>query len=204
MSHPPYGQQPGNGFGHPGPQRPWGQAPQPGGWGPPPKKSKGAMIAAIVGGLFLLGIIGAIVGPNDSTGTTGSVAPTVTVTTAAPAPVITPTYAPATTAPPTTAVALPTSAPVKTEAPSGTSSGAGAASSTGKLPNFVGHQLQAAQDGAQAAGFFLLSSTDATGAGRMQVLDRNWKVCAQNPAPGTHDIATRVTFDTVKTEESCP
>ncbi|WP_327387446.1 hypothetical protein [Streptomyces sp. NBC_01207] len=44
----------------------------------------------------------------------------------------------------------------------------------------------------------------SAGAGRMQVLDRNWRVCGQSPSPGTHDVTTRVTFDTVKIEEACP
>ncbi|MEU9715096.1 hypothetical protein [Streptomyces sp. NPDC047976] len=204
MSHPPYGQQPGHGHGYPGPQQQWGHAPQPGGWGPPPKKSKGPMIAAIVGGLFVLGLLGAIVGPDD-TATTNTGSSTPTTAPSSPPPPITPHItATATITPATTAPAPPTGAPVKTGAPADTSAGAGAASSTGRLPNFVGRQLQAAQDDAQAAGFYLLSSTDATGAGRMQVLDRNWKVCGQSPAPGTHDVTTRVTFSTVKTEESCP
>ncbi|MFD7559918.1 hypothetical protein ACFV9E_36070 [Streptomyces sp. NPDC059835] len=202
MSHPQYGQQPGHGYGYAGPQQQWGQPPQPGGWGRPPKRSKGPMIAAIVGGLFVLGLIGAAVGPDESvTSSAGTAGPPSAAS--APAPVITPT-SPASYVPETTAPAAPTSAPAKTDAPAGTSAGAGAVSSSGKLPNFVGQQLQAAQDGAQAAGFYLLSSTDATGAGRMQVLDRNWKVCGQSPAPGTHVVTTRVTFSTVKIEESCP
>jgi hypothetical protein len=55
---------------------------------------------------------------------------------------------------------------------------------TAALPNFVGKGLQSAQDEAQAAGFYTLDSHDALGRGRMQALDRNWKVCSQSPAPG--------------------
>ncbi|MGV9316261.1 hypothetical protein ACWDR0_29350 [Streptomyces sp. NPDC003691] len=79
-----------------------------------------------------------------------------------------------------------------------------AASSAGRLPNLVGQQLQAAQDAAQAAGFHRLDSHDATGEGRMQVLDRNWKVCSQTPAPGRADPSGTVDFGAVKIEESCP
>ncbi|WP_228815145.1 calcium-binding protein [Nocardia cyriacigeorgica] len=44
--------------------------------------------------------------------------------------------------------------------------------------------LQAAQDQIQAAGVFFSRSEDATGAGRMQVMDRNWVVVSQAPGPG--------------------
>lgn len=45
--------------------------------------------------------------------------------------------------------------------------------------------LQDAQDLIQEHGVFFSRSFDATGAGRMQVLDRNWIVVSQEPAPGT-------------------
>ena len=48
-----------------------------------------------------------------------------------------------------------------------------------KLPNMVGQDLQLAQDTMQASGFYSLSSHDATGQGRSQVLDRNWTVVDQ-------------------------
>ncbi|WP_433660363.1 calcium-binding protein [Nocardia sp. CA-128927] len=44
--------------------------------------------------------------------------------------------------------------------------------------------LQAAQDKIQEGGVWYSRSTDATGKGRMQVLDANWIVVAQTPAPG--------------------
>ncbi|WP_228537188.1 calcium-binding protein [Nocardia sp. XZ_19_231] len=45
--------------------------------------------------------------------------------------------------------------------------------------------LQEAQNTIQAAGVFFSRSTDASGRGRAQVMDRNWTVVAQEPAPGT-------------------
>uniref|UniRef100_A0AAU2K2K2 PASTA domain-containing protein n=1 Tax=Streptomyces sp. NBC_00049 TaxID=2903617 RepID=A0AAU2K2K2_9ACTN len=73
------------------------------------------------------------------------------------------------------------------------------------VPDFVGQVLQTAQDGAQAAGVYLLSSHDALGKNRNQVLDRNWKVCTQSPAAGTTTSTdTKIDFGTVKNEESCP
>lgn len=81
---------------------------------------------------------------------------------------------------------------------------ADAAAEAAELPDLTGETLQAAQDAAQAAGFYGLTSSDATGAERMQLLDRNWQVCAQTPAAGSHPTDTTVDFSTVKTEESCP
>ncbi|MFJ9027577.1 PASTA domain-containing protein [Streptomyces sp. NPDC102274] len=78
------------------------------------------------------------------------------------------------------------------------------ASETATLPDLTGQTLQAAQDAAQAAGFYVLTSSDALGTGRMQVLDRNWTVCSQTPAAGEHPADTSIDFGTVKLEETCP
>ncbi|WP_024801236.1 PASTA domain-containing protein [Nocardia sp. BMG51109] len=45
--------------------------------------------------------------------------------------------------------------------------------------------LQDAQNAMQADGVFFSRSKDATGAGRSQIVDRNWIVVAQSPGPGT-------------------
>ncbi|KLI97197.1 hypothetical protein WQ59_25245 [Streptomyces sp. KE1] len=73
----------------------------------------------------------------------------------------------------------------------------------GELPGMVGENLQFAQDSAQAAGFFLLDDQDASGLGRLQVMDRNWTVCSQEPGPGTYPVDTKVTIYAVKVGESC-
>ncbi|GGL20008.1 hypothetical protein [Nocardia jinanensis] len=52
------------------------------------------------------------------------------------------------------------------------------------MPAVVCMNLQAAQDLIQTAGVFYSRSADATGQGRRQVVDRNWVVVAQTPAPG--------------------
>jgi hypothetical protein len=81
----------------------------------------------------------------------------------------------------------------------------GAGSTTiGSLPNLVGRGLQNAQDAARKAGFFTLISHDALGRGRHQILDRNWKVCFQNPPSGTMQTSSTVDFGAVKLAESCP
>lgn len=71
------------------------------------------------------------------------------------------------------------------------------------LPDLVGLDLQAAQDEAQAVGFYALDDQDASGQGRLQVYDRNWTVCSQEPEAGTHPTDTPVTLYAVKDDESC-
>ncbi len=74
----------------------------------------------------------------------------------------------------------------------------------GTLPNLVGKGLQFAQDTAQAAGFKHLTSHDALGRGRAQILDRDWQVCDQSPAAGSHPVTTKVDFGVVHLDETCP
>jgi hypothetical protein len=75
------------------------------------------------------------------------------------------------------------------------------------MPNLVGSGLQDAQDSIQRLtnyGIAITTSHDATGAGRMQVADRNWKVCSQNVPPGeTITPSSRIDFGVVKIDESC-
>lgn len=76
------------------------------------------------------------------------------------------------------------------------------------IPNHVGSNLQSAQDRIQDLTNFAIAMTashDATGAGRHQVFDRNWKVCSQNIPPGCLiNRDTRIDFGAVKLEERCP
>ncbi|WP_166391194.1 hypothetical protein [Nocardioides ochotonae] len=73
------------------------------------------------------------------------------------------------------------------------------------MPATVGMVLQDAQDLLQSQGSFVLTQTDATGAERFQVLDSGWKVCWQDPAPGTvTPLSTMVDLGTVKLDERCP
>jgi hypothetical protein len=75
------------------------------------------------------------------------------------------------------------------------------------MPDLVGARLQEAQDTIQELTDFAIlitTSHDATGAGRMQVSDRNWKVCTQNVPPGaTITPETRIDFGAVKLDEAC-
>lgn len=61
---------------------------------------------------------------------------------------------------------------------------------------------QAAQDLLQAAGFYLLLETDATGQGRLLVWDRNWQVVSQSVDGGTTvATATPITLSSKKIGE---
>lgn len=75
------------------------------------------------------------------------------------------------------------------------------------MPNLVGANLQEAQDAIQELTGFEIPITishDATGAGREQLLDRNWKVCSQNIAAGEEiNSASRIDFGAVRTDERC-
>lgn len=73
------------------------------------------------------------------------------------------------------------------------------------MPPLVGMNLQEAQDQLQSLGSFVLNQEDASGQGRMQLIDSNWKVCSQDPAAGALiSITTTVTLRAVKNEETCP
>lgn len=54
-----------------------------------------------------------------------------------------------------------------------------------RVPDMVGKDHQLAQDTMQEAGLYNLSEEDATGQGRMLILDRNWTVVRQTPAGGS-------------------
>ncbi|WP_234439997.1 hypothetical protein [Streptomyces bicolor] len=90
-----------------------------------------------------------------------------------------------------------------TAAPADDASAAEPESETASLPDLVGLDLQAAQDEAQAAGFFVLDDQDASGQNRLQVFDRNWTVCSQEPEAGAYPTDTKVILYAVKDDESC-
>lgn len=67
--------------------------------------------------------------------------------------------------------------------------------------------LQDAQDAIQSLtsyGIAITKSHDATGAGRRQILDRDWKVCEQSVKPGATITAnTAIDFGAAKLGEAC-
>lgn len=75
------------------------------------------------------------------------------------------------------------------------------------MPDLVGSNLQDAQNAVQALTGYeipITTSHDESGAGREQVLDRNWRVCSQNVAAGTEiRVGTEIDFGAVKDDERC-
>ncbi|WP_228122532.1 PASTA domain-containing protein [Saccharothrix syringae] len=103
-----------------------------------------------------------------------------------------------TTAPITTREDIPAPAPVPTtaEAPPPP------APETCTVPNVVGLVHQTAQDTMQAAGLYMLREEDATGRGRLLVVDRNWTTTAQSVAAGeVVDCDTTITLSAKKIGE---
>lgn len=141
----------------------------------------------IVGGVALVVglLVGtAVTGGSDLKGAATPPAPTATVT--------------------VTESPTPTSSPTPSPTASSDDSVAGFA-----MPDEVGQQLQRAQDDLQSISgktFFYTGSTDAAGQGRLQILDRDWKVCTQSIAPGTQvSVDDRsISFGAVKLDEDCP
>ena len=96
---------------------------------------------------------------------------------------------------------VPTSdAPVETAAPAA----AEPATPQALMPDVICMNLQDAQDRIQDAGVWLSLSQDATGEDRMQVMDSNWEVVAQFPAPGTPIGEGDAMLDVVKYGEPSP
>ncbi|GAA3464621.1 PASTA domain-containing protein [Saccharothrix longispora] len=74
--------------------------------------------------------------------------------------------------------------------------------STCTVPDVVGMVHQTAQDTMQAAGLYNLREEDATGRGRVLVLDRNWTTTAQSvPAGSSVDCLAEVRLSAVKIGE---
>ena len=80
-------------------------------------------------------------------------------------------------------------------------------SQPGRIPKLTCFDLQEAQDTLQSAGFDNVSSEDASGHGRAQIIDRNWTVVGQRPSPGpTMAKSTEIVLQVLKDEEPthCP
>ncbi len=88
--------------------------------------------------------------------------------------------------------------------------GAGPASAQSwTMPNLIGKDLQGAQDEIQSVSdgkVWFSGSTDLTGQGRAQILDRAWVVCTSTPPPGSSfTTTTEINFGVVKKDiETCP
>ncbi|WP_284749214.1 hypothetical protein [Amycolatopsis sp. RTGN1] len=111
-------------------------------------------------------------------------------------------------APSTAPATLPATSAPATTPPSATSTPATTPATGWTMPDLVGSDLQDAQDRIQVVTgnpVFRTTSHDGTGAGRHQVLDHDWQVCAQNVAPGaTITLTSKIDFTVVKHGETCP
>lgn len=195
---PPYGPPQGQPYGLPQGQpyypaaegQPIYQPPQ-GGGGPTPWYRK--PWAIVVGALLAIGLIASAVDDKEEAGSASEAAPS--STTAQSSSVAPPTSsqaaAPATTPPATTP---PPAAPAP---PAGVNF---------TMPDFVGMDLQSAQNLVQTHGVFLSRSHDLLGS-RNQLLDSNWIVCDQNIPAGQQvsgDAEGLIDFGVVQREEACP
>ncbi len=76
-------------------------------------------------------------------------------------------------------------APDETSDPDGANPLGGDSPEDQLMPDVICMNLQDAQDEIQDHGVFFSGSVDATGQGRHQVIDSNWVVVDQSPAPGS-------------------
>ncbi|MEV7675071.1 PASTA domain-containing protein [Streptomyces sp. NPDC088752] len=124
--------------------------------------------------------------------------PTTTATGAPTTVVPTPTTTPPVTVPAPEPTPTPTqeSTPEPTEPPT-------AAAEVPEVPSVVGMNHADALTILHTAGF-MVNEEDASPEGRMILMNSNWKVCSQNPAPGTPGKSVlRVAIYSVKLSESC-
>lgn len=150
------------------------------------------LAAGLVGVVLVAGCSGGDDGDGDASSPADTTAPTST----------------STSTPTSTSASAPEAAPASTSPPTSAPPSPGPAdggADRAVLPDAVGMDLQLAQDTMQAAGFYLLTSHDATGQDRFQVVDRNWTVCSQDP-PGDTEASpeTPIDFGAVKDDETCP
>ncbi|MFH9089955.1 PASTA domain-containing protein [Streptomyces sp. NPDC017673] len=143
------------------------------------------LIGGIAGGVIVIGAIGNAVNGDNGGKDNASAAP-----------------APSSVA--SSAAATPT--PADADSKAGSKADAVSQEDEKKaVPDFVGMGLQSAQDHAQETGFYSLTSHDSSGRARMQILDRDWKVCSQNIKAGTTTATTtKLDFGAVKLSETCP
>lgn len=109
------------------------------------------------------------------------------------------------TQPPSTTIAAPVPTAVQSLPPTAETA---PAPSSWTMPDLIGKDLQAAQDAVQSVTqnpAFYSSSTDLSGQGRAQIMDRNWQVCTSSPPPGeVFSEGTPVEFGVVRDSETCP
>jgi len=185
------------------------------------------IIIGVVVGFGVLGVIGAIASPSEDQESSDKAAtvessPESVADTATEVADTTSATVPAATAPPTTAKQTTTTGPLTTTTTVQVTTTVKATTTTAKvtesttnlniaggndpedflMPNVVCMNLQEAQDEIQDHGVFYSRSEDATGQGRMQIMDSNWIVIGQKPAVGTKIGEGDAVLSVVKIGES--
>ncbi|MDO0916844.1 PASTA domain-containing protein [Streptomyces sp. DT2A-34] len=69
------------------------------------------------------------------------------------------------------------------------------------MPDFKGKSVKVAREA--LAPNTSITVNDASGEGRVIIIESDWKVCSQDPATGTKLEGQPVTLNAVKFEESC-
>jgi hypothetical protein len=82
--------------------------------------------------------------------------------------------------------------------------GSGSADAQSSLPDLRSKGLQWAMSESKNSGFEDIETHDALGRDRRWRDDKDWMVCFQEPAAGSHPEGTKVRLGVVKTEERCP
>ncbi|MGC0327076.1 putative membrane protein [Streptomyces sp. SAI-170] len=146
-------------------------------------------------GVGVLVVIGGVANAGKDSSTVTDAKPQATVTVTAPA-------APVESKAPT---------PVESKAPAAAESTPKVVEATAEeaepevpdVPDVVGMNHADAQSLLRSQGF-MVNEEDASPEGRMILLNSNWKVCSQDPAPGTSgESVLRVAIYSVKLEETC-
>lgn len=76
------------------------------------------------------------------------------------------------------------------------------AKAKGTMPTFTGKSVKVAREALDSS--TSLTVKDASGSGRMVLVESNWQVCAQDPKAGTKLDGQPVRLDAVKFGEGCP
>lgn len=69
------------------------------------------------------------------------------------------------------------------------------------MPNFVGQGMKAVRGALPSNASITVKDAVQS---RMVLQESNWKVCSQDPEPGTALSGQPVSFTVAKTEETCP
>lgn len=170
---------------------------------PAPKRSVWKMKRTYVGGFAALVVLGAIAngGKNDTTSDAKNPAPAVTVT-------ATPSPSASSADDAFKEIQASNSAARKAlkdkiaeASKSARAAAEDSASQAGEVPDVVGMNHADALAVLHTAGF-MVNEEDANGS-RWIIDNSNWKVCRQNPGPGSHPATIRVAIYSVKLDESC-